>query len=36
MCLQLRPNQSMKPTAPRRNKFNLFATMPCRELSRSR
>ena len=24
------PNQSMKPTAPRQNKFSVFATTPCR------
>ena len=28
------PNQSMKPTAPLRNKFSVFATTPCRGLSR--
>ena len=27
------PNQSMKPTAPPRNKFSVFATTPCRGLS---
>src|SRR5260370_41918631 len=32
----LRPNQSMKPTAPPRNKFSEFATTPCRGLSLSR
>ncbi len=26
-------NQSMKPTAPFRNKFSVFATTPCRGLS---
>jgi len=26
-------NQSMKPTAPLRNKFSLFATTPCHGLS---
>jgi len=31
-----RPNQSMKPTAPLRNKSNVFATTPCRGLSLSR
>jgi hypothetical protein len=30
------PNQSMKPTAPRRNNFSVFATLPCRGLSPSR
>jgi hypothetical protein len=30
------PNQSMKPTAPRRNKSSVFATTPCRGLSLSR
>lgn len=30
------PNQSMKPTAPLRNKFKVFATTPCRGLSPSR
>jgi hypothetical protein len=29
-------NQSMKPTAPLRNNFNVFATTPCRGLSLSR
>ena len=29
-------NQSMKPTAPTRNEFNVFATTPCRGLSLSR
>ena len=29
-------NQSMKPTAPLRNKFSVFATTPCRGLSLSR
>jgi hypothetical protein len=29
-------NQSMKPTAPFRNKFSVFATTPCRGLSLSR
>ncbi|SRR6266496_3139869 len=29
-------NQSMKPTAPCRNKFSVFATTPCRGLSLSR
>src|SRR6266516_959033 len=28
----LRPNQSMKPTAPFRNKPSVFATTPCRGL----
>jgi hypothetical protein len=32
----LRPNQSMKPTAPLRDKFSVFATTPCRGLSLSR
>ena len=27
------PNQSMKPTAPLRNEFSVFATTPCRGLS---
>src|SRR5438552_8466714 len=31
-----RPNQSMKPTAPLRNNFSVFATTPCRGLSPSR
>ena len=31
-----RPNQSMKPTAPFRNKFSVLATTPCRGLSLSR
>jgi hypothetical protein len=31
-----RPNQSMKPTAPLRCNFNVFATTPCRGLSLSR
>jgi hypothetical protein len=31
-----RPNQSMKPTAPLRNTFSVFATTPCRGLSPSR
>ena len=31
-----RPNQSMKPTAPLRNNFSVFATTPCRGLSLSR
>jgi hypothetical protein len=31
-----RPNQSMKPTAPPRNNFSVFATTPCRGLSLSR
>ena len=31
-----RSNQSMKPTAPLRNKFSVFATTPCRGLSLSR
>jgi hypothetical protein len=31
-----RPNQSMKPTAPWRDKFSVFATTPCRGLSLSR
>src|SRR5204863_5202885 len=30
------PNHSMKPTAPWRNKFSVFATTPCRGLSPSR
>src|SRR5205823_2255609 len=30
------PNQSMKPTAPCRDKFSLFATIPSRGLSLSR
>jgi hypothetical protein len=30
------PNQSMKPTAPLRNNFSVFATTPCRGLSPSR
>jgi hypothetical protein len=29
-------NQTMKPTAPWRNKFSVFATTPCRGLSLSR
>jgi hypothetical protein len=29
-------NQPMKPTAPFRNKFSVFATTPCRGLSLSR
>ena len=29
-------NQSMKPTAPFRNEFSVFATTPCRGLSPSR
>ena len=29
-------NQSMKPTAPFRNNFSVFATTPCRGLSLSR
>ena len=29
-------NQSMKPTAPSRNNFSVFATTPCRGLSLSR
>jgi len=29
-------NQSMKPTAPWRNKSSVFATTPCRGLSLSR
>jgi hypothetical protein len=29
-------NQSMKPTAPDRNAFSVFATTPCRGLSLSR
>src|SRR5205807_3424066 len=29
-------NQSMKPTAPLRNNFSVFATTPCRGLSPSR
>ena len=29
-------NQSMKPTAPWRNEFSVFATAPCRALSLSR
>jgi uncharacterized membrane protein YphA (DoxX/SURF4 family) len=32
----MRPNQSMKPTAPLQNKFSVFATTPCRGLSLSR
>ena len=32
----LASNQSMKPTAPRQNNFNLIATTPCRGLSLSR
>ena len=31
-----RSNQSMKPTAPFRNEFSVFATAPCRGLSLSR
>src|SRR5437762_3962172 len=31
-----RPNQTMKPTAPLRCKFSVFATTPCRGLSLSR
>jgi len=30
------PNQAMKPTAPLRYNFNVFATTPCRGLSLSR
>jgi hypothetical protein len=30
------PNQSMKPTAPWRDNFSMFATTPCRGLSLSR
>jgi len=30
------PNQSMKPTAPWRYDFSVFATTPCRGLSLSR
>src|SRR5260370_30571815 len=30
------PNQSMKPTAPLRRNFGVFATTPCRGLSLSR
>jgi hypothetical protein len=30
------PNQSMKPTAPFRNNFSVFATAPCPGLSLSR
>jgi len=29
----IRSNQSMKPTAPLRNKFSVFVTTPCRGLS---
>ena len=29
-------NQSMMPTAPLRNKFSVFAMIPCRGLSLSR
>jgi hypothetical protein len=29
------PNRSMKPTAPLRHKFSVFATTPCRGLSLS-
>jgi hypothetical protein len=29
-------NQSMKPTAPLRDNFRVFATTPCRGLSLSR
>jgi hypothetical protein len=35
-CKITAPNQSMKPTAPFRNKFSVFATTPCRGLSSSR
>ena len=33
MGSSLRPNQSMKPTAPLRNTLSVFATTPCRGLS---
>jgi hypothetical protein len=32
---QTRPNQTMKPTAPLRYNFSVFATTPCRGLSLS-
>ena len=32
----IRPNQTMKPTAPLQNKFSVFATTPCCGLSLSR
>ena len=36
-CTHKKPsNQSMKPTAPSRNEFSVFATTPCRGLSPSR
>ena len=34
--LRNRSNQSMKPTAPGRSNFSVFATVPCRGLSLSR
>ena len=36
MHRRLRSNQMMKPTAPRRSKFSVLATTPCRGLSISR
>ena len=36
LLLRVRPNQSMKPTAPLRCKLSVFATTPCRGLSLSR
>ena len=37
LCSSIKgPNQSMKPTAPLRNKLSVFATTPCRGLSLSR
>ena len=33
---RMQPNQSMKPTAPFRNAFSVFATTPARGLSLSR
>jgi hypothetical protein len=32
----VRPDQSIKPTAPERNNFGVFATTSCRGLSLSR
>ena len=36
LCPRNASNQSMKPTAPRRNKSSVFAMTPCRGLSLSR
>jgi|ERR1041385_1687237 hypothetical protein len=36
MMFDQKSNQAMKPTAPRRNKYSVFATTPCRGLSLSR